>query len=74
MNSILRCTNCGCVLDDNLLVNNMEFTGNGEGSSYALFLFFLIIDLLDKLSVKMDRLPSHQHQEDIRILYYFVLM
>lgn len=27
------CTNCGCVLDENVIVNNVEFVGNGEGSA-----------------------------------------
>lgn len=30
------CTNCGCVLDENVIVNNVEFVGNGEGSALRL--------------------------------------
>ena len=44
-----RCTVCGCVLDDNQLVNNMEFTGNGEGSAYFVIFKFLIDRLVGQI-------------------------
>lgn len=34
------CTNCGCVLDENVIVNNVEFVGNGEGSASLLLRCF----------------------------------
>ena len=40
------CTNCGCVIDENPIVNNVEFVGNGEGASFVLFSIYQLESLV----------------------------
>ena len=71
---LCSCTNCGCVLDENPIVNNLEFTGNGEGSSFVIsvvFMFRLVGQIVHETGSSAFTSTNGRYTFDFVFLFFF---